>query len=168
MLLLLERRCCELLLRRTIRSGAGLDGNSKHPLVKHRDGRCPRLRHGAQGLPKQKKPAAAAKKGKAGGGAASFAKGSSAAEPNKPGAQGLPKQKKPGMPPFTTRYAPNIKRRDILKSVTHRAYGRCVSQDDKKLPTSRASLGLIDLPPPRAIWTARARSEAGGSRRFPP
>ncbi len=28
-----------------------------------------------------------------------------------------------GMPLFTTQYAPNIKRRETLKSVTHRAYG---------------------------------------------
>ena len=29
-----------------------------------------------------------------------------------------------GMPPITTQYAPNIKRRKTLKSTTHRAYGR--------------------------------------------
>eukprot|EP01043_Picozoa_sp_COSAG02_P017302 COSAG02_NODE_782_length_17259_cov_36.492599_4_plen_67_part_00 len=29
-----------------------------------------------------------------------------------------------GMPLITTQYAPNIKRRETLKSVTHRAYGR--------------------------------------------
>ena len=28
-----------------------------------------------------------------------------------------------GMPPITMQYAPKIKRRNILKSMTHRAYG---------------------------------------------
>ena len=51
-----------------------------------------------------------------------------------------------GMPPITTQYAPNIKRRDILKSATRRAKGPfalCVVFGRAIHPAQRASRWLL-------------------------
>eukprot|EP01046_Picozoa_sp_COSAG06_P025647 COSAG06_NODE_2167_length_7426_cov_7.331787_10_plen_99_part_00 len=56
-----------------------------------------------------------------------------------------------GMPPITTQYAPNIKRRNILKSVTHRAYGPAVCP---VCPLTEEKTGSMDE---RALARASAR-----------